>query len=332
MGAPPAFAISADSERAEWEAFKARFIASEGRIVDNGNGSVSHSEGQGWGLLLAERFGDRPTFDSILSWTRRNLHRPGDSLHAWRYAPSHQPPVQDLNNASDGDIFIAAALSRAGQRWAQPDYVRMARAIIRDILNLLVHRFGQRTLLLPGLRGFERRGAVVVNPSYYAFPMLADIARLVPSPKWEQLFQDGLILANAGFGRWKLPADWLEFPEGRAGFAPAAAWPARFGFDAVRIPLYLTWAKRADSPACAALARLWLDFPDGNAPAWVDLNSNEVAPYPATLGMKAVARLTFAALNHDEDPRLPSVSESAVYYDAALILLARTAWSETFGS
>ena len=33
-----------------WQGYKARFLAPEGRIVDNGNGGVSHSEGQGYGI------------------------------------------------------------------------------------------------------------------------------------------------------------------------------------------------------------------------------------------------------------------------------------------
>ncbi|VFS87165.1 Endoglucanase precursor [Raoultella terrigena] len=30
-----------------WESYKSRFMMADGRIVDTGNGSVSHTEGQG---------------------------------------------------------------------------------------------------------------------------------------------------------------------------------------------------------------------------------------------------------------------------------------------
>ena len=33
--------------------------------MDTGNAGISHSEGQGWGLILAAAAGDRPAFDQI---------------------------------------------------------------------------------------------------------------------------------------------------------------------------------------------------------------------------------------------------------------------------
>ncbi|VTN12488.1 Endoglucanase precursor [Raoultella terrigena] len=36
-----------------WESYKSRFMMADGRIVDTGNGSVSHTEGQGFAMLLA---------------------------------------------------------------------------------------------------------------------------------------------------------------------------------------------------------------------------------------------------------------------------------------
>ncbi|WP_306812602.1 glycosyl hydrolase family 8 [Sphingobium sp. CFD-2] len=42
-----------------WSTFKSAFLLRSGRIVDNGNGGVSHSEGQGYGLWLALCANDR---------------------------------------------------------------------------------------------------------------------------------------------------------------------------------------------------------------------------------------------------------------------------------
>ena len=36
-----------------WESYKSRFMMADGRIVDTGNGNVSHTEGQGFAMLLA---------------------------------------------------------------------------------------------------------------------------------------------------------------------------------------------------------------------------------------------------------------------------------------
>src|SRR4051812_34398211 len=72
-------------DHAEWAKFKARFGSVDGRIIDNVNGGVSHSEGQGWGMLFAVAFDDPDSFDRIYTWTKRTLRRPTDPLHAWRF-------------------------------------------------------------------------------------------------------------------------------------------------------------------------------------------------------------------------------------------------------
>ncbi len=35
-----------------WERYKARFMMPDGRIIDTANGNVSHTEGQGFAMLL----------------------------------------------------------------------------------------------------------------------------------------------------------------------------------------------------------------------------------------------------------------------------------------
>ena len=102
---------------AAWPGFKAAFLQPDGRIVDTGNGGISHSEGQGYALLLAEAGDDRAAFDRIHQWTEQMLARHDVALFSWRYDPRAAVPVGDTNNASDGDILIAWALLRAGQRW-----------------------------------------------------------------------------------------------------------------------------------------------------------------------------------------------------------------------
>ena len=140
---------------AAWVQFRGRFMRPEGRVVDTGNGSVSHSEGQGWALLAAERCGDREAFAQLLDWTERNLHRPQDGLFAWRHVPGARPQATDRNNAADGDLFIAGALLLAARRWGLPRYEEQGTAIARDILRLLRRRVAGRTVLLHGLVGFE---------------------------------------------------------------------------------------------------------------------------------------------------------------------------------
>lgn len=232
---PPASLTAAD--RGEWMMFQRRFVSGDGRVIDTRNGGVSHSEGQGWGLLFAESFDDPEAFDRILGWTANNLRKRGDALHAWRYQPGQANPVSDINNATDGDLFIAAALARAALRWGRPDLAQVAGAIGRDVLALLVRDVDGRLVLLPGERGFEKRDAIVVNPSYYAFGVLPYLEAVAPSPVWQQLRVDGLNLIQQGrFGPWSLPPDWLLVPRRGGMLSPAPSWPARFSYDAIRVP------------------------------------------------------------------------------------------------
>ena len=325
-------AVSAESDLAEWYIFRQRYLLPEGRVVDTGNKGISHTEGQGWGLFFAVNAGDREAFDRMLDWTRRTLKRRDDALHAWRYVPSAKVKVADENNATDGDLFIAAALGRAARRWGEPAYAEAGTSIARDVLRLLVRSHGGRTLLLPGADGFERTGKRVVNPSYYAFPVLPELAALAPSPQWEELRRDGMALIEAGrFGAWMLPPDWLLVPDDAAvPLAPAPPWPARFSYDAIRVPLYAAWAQAPMPGLMRAFGRFWSAFPAGTAPAWVDLATGKLAPSAAGPGITAVASLANTPDRRADNPEaLPLVAAAPDYYAAALILLSRIAWRES---
>jgi endo-1,4-beta-D-glucanase Y len=275
--------------RQAWRDFQARFVLPEGRVVDTGNQGVSHSEGQGWALLCAERCGDRAGFDLLLDWTRRALRRPDDHLHAWRHVPGAVQAASDRNNASDGDLFIAAALLLAARRWNEPAYAAAGTAIARDVLRLLLRRVAGRTVLLPGVAGFEGAEFVILNPSYYAFPAIRLLAQAVPDPAWLRLAADGIgLLRGARFGRWGLPPDWLALrrADGVASLPPAR--PPRFSYDAVRVPLYLAWAGLADEPPVQAALHFWNDRAHPYLPAWADLPTDRISPYAASGGVVAL--------------------------------------------
>jgi endoglucanase len=324
--APHLAAVSA-ADRREWQSFRSQFVTFDGRVVDTGNNGVSHTEGQGWGLLFAVAFDDLPSFERILAWTNTNLSRPDDALHAWRYVPGQSRPVADNNNATDGDLFIAWALWRAAYRWGRPEYALAARAIARDVLRLLVRPAGRRTVLLPAAFGFERGGAIDINLSYYCFPALRELAQALPSPIGGQLHDDGLAMISEGrFGRWQLPPDWLSVARRDGSLTPAAGWPARFSFDAIRVPLYLSWAGLIQPQVQQAFSRFWRET--NPLPAWVDLRNGNLASYPAPPGIEAVAKIATASSKTALPKGFPMISASTDYYSSALILLARLAWQE----
>ena len=328
--APPSPPIHMHSAamRQDWLAFRHQYITPEGRVIDTGNGNASHSEGQGWGLMGAQAADDQETFARLLDWTTHNLRRrPNDTLHAWRYKPSDANPVSDLNNATDGDLFIAAALARAAIRWQRPDYAAQAARIGRDILGL-VRTAGARTVLLPGAAGFEKPDCLVLNPSYYAFGLFADLAALVPSTKWDALRQDGAALILQGrYGKWMLPPDWLRVDRADGSLSIAPGWPPRFSWDAIRVPMHLAWGGIAAEPLFASFNRYWTASKT-TQPAWVDLRSDEMAPYSAPAGIRAVASLATRSTGPVATSSLPSVMAANDYYGAGLVLLSRIAAEE----
>lgn len=98
------------AESLGWSEYKQHFILPEGRVVDNGNNQISHSEGQGYGMILADVYDDKETFDQLWNWTKSHLQRQDNSLFSWRYDPQkHQ--VSDRNDATDGDVLIGWALT-----------------------------------------------------------------------------------------------------------------------------------------------------------------------------------------------------------------------------
>lgn len=331
--ASPASGLAA---RIEWDHFKARFLTREGRVIDNMNGNISHSEGQGSALLFAVRFDDPDTFRRVLDWTRANLARPSDSLHAWCHRPG-EPGGRpgDRNNATDGDLMIAWALTEAADKWGQPALRALAAAIARDILARMTVEVGERQFLLPGCEGFLDHASVTTNPSYYIYPAFQALRAVAPSPVWAQLEATGLRLSRtARFGRFGLIADWVSVARngsGRPGIAPNQ--PARFSYDACRVPLYMVWGGFGAEPMVEAAARFWHDPSLRQMPAWTDLRTGVTSSYAADPGIAAVARL--AADSSNGQRRLPRDPDAAIrpdaYYASALRLLVRLAIADTRG-
>jgi endoglucanase len=312
---------------ADWQDFARRFVTAEGRVVDSANGGISHSEGQGAGLLFALRADDQARFAKILAWTRGTLRRPHDSLLAWRYRPGAPAPVSDRNNATDGDLLVAWALADAAERWGVPEYRAQAATMARDLLRHAVIGFGGETVLLPGVEGFQKPDHLIVNPSYYVLPAFRALGRLVRAPEWRGLTAHGVALAEtARFGRWGLPADWVALP--RAGGRPALApgWPPRFSYDALRVPLNLAWGGHVQGAAVRSAAAFWTAPSHRVMPAWVDLRTGHAAPYPADTGQRAIARLLVAAMRGTAGTEpMPRAADARHYYHAVLAMMSRLA-------
>lgn len=310
---------------ADWSLFKQRFLQPDGRVVDSGHSDkISHSEGQGMAMLLSVHYNDRAVFDKAWEWTRRNLQVREDKLLAWRWSPAEG--VSDKNNASDGDLFIAWALLRAHDKWQAIVYQDAAMDLIRDIHQKLLRKTARGVVLLAGTEGFEKNDSAVINLSYWVFPALQEINRADPAPEWAELRQTGInLLLEAHFGRWGLPADWVLLSE---KLIPAPDFLPRFSYDAVRIPLYLIWAKLETPDLLSPFQSFWGHFNGARfVPAWTNLNDDSIDSYDASPGIRGIGQLT---LDHSalHLVKLPALDAKQDYYSSVLLLLTKTAIAE----
>jgi endoglucanase len=318
----------------DWRLFKKRFLASEGRVIDDGNGGVSHSEGQGYGMLLAVAFNDREAFDRMWNWTSKNLKRPDDFLFSWKWTPGEDGgpgKVADPNNATDGDLLIAWALLRAHREWSEYKYQQAAGQIVVSLLEKTTVRTDQGLQFLPGLIGFQKPDGVVLNPSYSVFPALDELGAAFVSEKWQQLREGGLAICAVPFGEWKLTPDWVLSGKGSVTLAPEHE-PV-FGYNAVRVPLYLAW-ENSDSPLLKPFADFWESPPATRwTPATLNLETGAYGPYEALPGMLAIRELTLACAKKNKPTvaQIPRLTTEESYYSASLKLLVKVAVRERFG-
>jgi endoglucanase len=316
--------LAACAADGDWETFKQGFVEADGRVVDTGQGRISHSEGQGFAMLFATHYDDQPAFERIWQWTQKNLQVREDALLAWRWEA--QRGVTDRNNATDGDLLVAWALARASERWGVPEHGAAAKRIARDVRAKLVKRVAHGMVLVPGLEGFDKPEGLTINLSYWVFPAFPDIARVDPAAEWEELPRSGTaILGYSYFGRWRLPPDWLRLGE---RVTPGGPPPERFGHDAVRIPVYLVWARRDSETLMRPYREFWEHF-EGLAwlPAWTNLKDDSIDSRGAGAGIAAVARLARDWPQARVD-RLPALERGQSYYSSALLLLCKIALRE----
>ncbi len=308
-----------------WQSYKSRFVTASGRVVDTGNQLISHSEGQGYGMLLAVAANDRATFERIWGWTRANLMVRDDALLAWRWEPNKRPAVSDINNATDGDILVAWALAEAAEFWNDMSYRVAGRRIAVELARKLIlfHAFPGGALL-PGLSGFhpeERADGPVVNLSYYVFPAFSRLALVAAEYDWAGLTQAGLDLLDlTRVKESSLPPDWMSLKDVKA-VKPAEGFPPYFSYNAVRIPLYLAWAGLGEREQYVPFMALVKKT--RGALAVVDVTTGaEVAKFGDS-GIGAIGALTACVVEGSKAPaQFLAVNAADNYYPATLHLLS----------
>ena len=302
-----------------WSAYKAKFLDATGRIVDNGNRNISHSEGQGYGMLLAYLSASPADFEQIWYFTRTELLLRDDGLAVWKWDPNVKPHVTDTNNASDGDMLIAYALALAGTAWKRNDYIVAASRMAQALLAETVVQLDGHMLLMPGAEGFsatDRDDGPVVNPSYWIYEAIPVMAALAPSDAWKELSEDGVALLNTmQFGPRKLPAEWVSL---RRKPQPAEGFDDEFAYNSIRIPLYLVRGGVTDK---ALLTRLQQGMTQDGVPATIDLTTGRPKAVLSDPGYRIVNDVVACVINGTKLPASALQFAPTLYYPSTLQLL-----------
>jgi endoglucanase len=318
---PMSIAKAASINPEEWAAYKERFLDPTGRIVDTANNDISHSEGQGYGLLLAYLAENRGDFDTIWAFTRTELLLRDDGLAVWRWDPAATPHVTDANNATDGDLLIAYALALAGRDWQRPDLTAVASSMASALATHSIERVAGTVLLKPGNSGFgaaDRKDGPVVNPSYWVFEALPVMAQLAPDGPWAELTASGtrLVAGSMQIGSAGLPPDWVSL---KAKPAPAEGFPQEFGYNAIRIPLYLMRAGIHDGAVLQSFLENMTD--DQGRVRLVDIKSGATRQMLDDPGYRAIPALISCVLEKTPLPEELRQFTATEYYPSTLHLL-----------
>jgi endo-1,4-beta-D-glucanase Y len=334
-------------EPGPWEAFRTRFLAADGRVIDpSSDRARTVSEAQAYALFFSLVANDRERFELMLHWTRDNLAA-GDlaaRLPAWSWGRREDESwgTLDANSASDADLWLAYALAQAGRLWDHAPYRQLADAIARRILDEECASLpGLGLMLLPGRKGFTERDAAQgeaagstvawrLNPSYAPPFLLRWFARNTGDPRWGAVREGALRILResspAGFA-----PDWARY-EARAGAPPGFVFGPRErvgSYDAIRVYLWVGMTSAADpeQPGLIAhFAPMSALAAGAGAPETIDiLDGRRGAPGPAAFGdallplLRASGRRAKAAQ-----------ATAGGYYEEALRLFGRQWAQERF--
>lgn len=319
-----------------WVAWRDAHLEFSGRVIDAPQGEASHSEGQGYGMLIAAEVGDGPAFRRMADWTESNLAIRPDNLLAWRWQPNVPGRVADPNNASDGDLFYAWALVRGSQRFAEPRWLDRATDIAMDLAEKCVATRPDRPgtpILLPAEIGFVSEQGVTVNPSYMMPRAMREVADATGVRLLSDCAEGGLDLM-AQIANVQLVPDWVTITP--SGMRSDDRFSANMGYEAMRVPLFLAWSGERGHPAlrraASALADASARLPDSQAATVLDARTGLVLEWSGDPGYAAVNGLVDCAVNGGFGAAIPGFTGTQPYYPATLHLFALLTQTEMYPS
>jgi endoglucanase len=272
-----------------------RYVTSDGRVIRHDQGGDIVSEGQAYGMLIAE-IAERPSLTrTIWSWTRAHLSR-SDGLFAWHATGTGQ--IEDPHSAADADVLIAYALLR----YAGPEQAAMhdaGRRVAEAVLaNESVMLAGGEPLVLPGPWA-KLTSPPTVDPSYLMPGVFDALARLTGDGRWTRAAAAAIAtISDLTDGGRRLPPDWAALSDGRLHPIPEPGGGAgvQYGLDAARLPVW--FATACDESARTLAASWWrnvLSTGDRSAPQALTLGGATIDPSNSALTLLAGAAAATAA-------------------------------------
>jgi endo-1,4-beta-D-glucanase Y len=237
----PTTISDADADAA-YEAWKAGFLedCTNGlyRVRWSGDGTLTVSEGIGYGMLLTVIHDEQPIFDGLWQYYKNN--RDSHGLMHWQRSGCEGAPSGD-NAATDADLDAAMALVMASRRWSTTPYLADAQDLVEKIRAYETANGGEGLSLLKPGDAFG--GSTCLNFSYFAPGYYRAFAEVVTDQAafWTKLADDSYTLiarvANPATG---LVPNWCDqngmtSPTGPSG----CTWYTeadQYGSDAARTP------------------------------------------------------------------------------------------------
>jgi endo-1,4-beta-D-glucanase Y len=232
---------------ADWNEYKTRFIADDGRVIDKRNDDITHSEAVGYALYLAYKNKDLKTFNKVYRWYKDNLKKNDAGLIPWKWGKDDKGKwhVLDHNSATDGNLWIAYGNLLMYEHTSDENYKNEAFDLLKSIKEHLILKMNEVTFLLPAENGYTHEEFIEINLSYYLFFIFDKFKEYDNDTVWEQLKIDGVkLLQKAEFSSLQLPSDWIKVmkKDHKISFGRNNS----FAYDAIRIPLNILKSDLSD--------------------------------------------------------------------------------------
>lgn len=335
-----------------WQAYEARFIDAQGRVIDPQGADRTTSEGQAYAMFFSVVGNDRSEFQKLLNWTQKNMasgdlgtHLPG---WQWGHNAAGEWKLLDANSASDADVWMAYALVEGGRLWHNNYYSNLGRLMIGQIERKeVVNLPGFGPMLLPGPVGFVHdngQGAqsFVLNPSYVPLPVIEGLAKVDPDGPWQMVALNlpKLLRQSAVRG---FAMDWVKYTPGN-GFTPTVPQPGNDelspmgSYDAIRVYLWAGMIAEGDPLRAEVLQSLqgMRTYLSDHAAPPEKVNSvgfaqpregpvgfsGALIPYLRAVGEAQAGARQTVRMGEGRDPNSGLYGANKTYYDQNLIMFA----------